>query len=61
MEPPKNREIIRRLETEGFVKVREAGGRKIYRNGNQVVTIHGKDNDRPTKGTYGAIRRQAGW
>jgi len=61
METPRNREIIDKLEDTGFVKVREKGGRRIYRKENLMVTIHGKDNDRPTKGTYGAIKRQAGW
>jgi len=61
MDTPRNREIISRLIDDGFAKVREKGGRRIFRRGNQMVTLHGDDNDRPTKGTYGAIKRQAGW
>ena len=61
MDTPRNREIARRLLSDGFVKVREKGGRRVYRKGDQMVTIHGNDDDRPTKGTYGAIKRQAGW
>ncbi|MCL2807009.1 MAG: type II toxin-antitoxin system HicA family toxin [Coriobacteriia bacterium] len=61
MDTPRNREIIQRLVSEGFEEVRNKGGRRIYRNGDRVVTIHGSDNDQPTKGTYGAIKRQARW
>ncbi|MDR2721675.1 MAG: type II toxin-antitoxin system HicA family toxin [Coriobacteriaceae bacterium] len=61
MQPPTIREIILMLESDGFVKVRDRGGRRIYRRGNRVVTLHGKDSERPKKGTYGAIKRQAGW
>jgi len=61
MQPPKTREIVRQLEAEGFVRLREKGGRRIYQRGSQIVTIHGSDNHRPTKGTFGAIKRQAGW
>ena len=61
MQPPKNREIITRLNREGFVRMRNKGGRRIYQKGMRVVTLHGNDNFRPTKGTYGEIKKQAGW
>ena len=61
MQPPTNREIVTRLNDEGFVEIRNKGGRRIFRKGARVVTVHGNDNSRPLKGTYGAIKRQAGW
>ena len=61
MEPPKVREVARRLEREGWSKVREKGGRRIYRKEEKIVTLHGKDNDRLKKGTWAEITREAGW
>ena len=61
MQPPKVREVISRLEREGFELARCGGGRRIYRKDDRTVTIHGKDNDPVDRGTYGAIKRRAGW
>jgi predicted RNA binding protein YcfA (HicA-like mRNA interferase family) len=61
MQPPKTREVTRRLEKEGWKLVREKGGRRRYRKDGKHVTIHGKDSDALTKGTWGAIKRQANW
>lgn len=61
MEPPTVREVIRRLEREGWRQTRCKGGRRIYRRGESVVTIHGRDGDRLKKGTYAEIKREANW
>lgn len=61
MRPPKVRDVIRMLEAEGWMLSRCKGGRRIYRKGEKVVTIHGNDNHVLTVGTWKAIQKQAGW
>ena len=61
MQPPTVREVIARLEKEGWELARFKGGRRVYRKDGKTVTIHGKDGDTLTPGTYGAIKRQACW
>ena len=61
MGPPKIRQVIQQLEKEGWEQTRCKGGRRIYRNGSKVVTIHGADNHTLTIGTWNAIQKQAGW
>ena len=61
MQPPKIREIIKRLEHDGWKRIRAKGGRRIYRKGNKTVTIHGKDSDQPPKGTWAELKREAEW
>lgn len=61
MEPPTVREITRRLEREGWKLARCKKGRRIYVKDGKIVTIHGRDSDRPKKGTYAEIKREAGW
>ncbi len=60
MEPPKVRQVIQRIEKEGWEQTRNKGGRRIYRKGSKVVTIHGADNHVLTIGTWKAIQKQAG-
>ena len=61
MQPPKIREVVRRLQQDGFILDRDKGGRRIYHKGDLTVTIHGKDSDTLKPGTWSAIKRQAGW
>ncbi len=61
MQPPKVREVASRLIHDGFVLMRQRGGRRIYQKGDKVVTLHGSDNDRLLKGTWAEIQREAGW
>lgn len=68
MQPPTFREIIALLKHDGFVKVAQVG-RKVaqvgshakYVSGDRAVTVNGSGGDRPKKGTWASIRRQAGW
>ena len=61
MQPPKTREVISRLEREGWKLVRCKGGRRIYRKSNRTVVVHGKNSDPIDRGTYDDIKRNAGW
>lgn len=45
MQPPTVREIIRRLESEGFKNVRTVGDHRRYVKGNRKVTVAGKPNE----------------
>ncbi len=59
----KVRDVIRRLEREGWRQARVSGSHRIHQHdentGNVVVPGH-PDDDVPA-GTMGNIRRQAGW
>lgn len=61
MQPPKVRDVIKRLEAEGWQLVRCKGGRRIYRKSDKTVTIHGNNNHVLTIGTWRAIQKQADW
>lgn len=64
MQPPTFREIIALLKHDGFVKVAQVGSHANhakYVSGDRVVTVNGSGGDRPKKGTWASIRRQAGW
>lgn len=61
MGPPTVREVISRLEREGFERVHGKGGRAVFRNGDKIVTIHGKPGKQLANGTWQAIKKQAGW
>lgn len=61
MQPPTVREVIRRLEQEGWVLERQKGGRRIFKRDGVTIPVHGKDGDTLTPGTYASIRRIAGW
>ena len=61
MEPPTVREIIRRLEREGFVCTRVVGDHRRYVKGSQRVTVAGKFSDHPKPKTWASIKSQAGW
>lgn len=61
MQPPTVREVISRIEREGGYLVRKKGGRWIYRLGNRTIVVHGKPSKPLKAGTWGSIKRQAGW
>ncbi|MDO5043085.1 MAG: type II toxin-antitoxin system HicA family toxin [Slackia sp.] len=61
MQPPTYREIVARLRREGFVKVAQVGSHVKYVKGGLVVIVSGTGGDRPPKGTWSNIQRQAGW
>ncbi len=60
---PKVREIIRRLEREGWVLTRTRGSHRQFTHPQKpgVVTVAGKPNDEPQEGTWRNIQKQAGW
>lgn len=60
-EPPTVREVIRRLEAEGFVHVRTVGDHRRYKRGNLSVTVPGKLSEHLHPSTWRSIRIQAGW
>ena len=61
--PPKVRDIINRLEAEGWQFVRQKGSHRQYRRrGNpHVVTVAGRPNDVIPPGTWSEIQRKTGW
>ena len=61
MQPPTFREIIALLKHDGFVEVAQVGSHAKYVSGDRAVTVNGSGGDRPKKGTWASIRRQAGW
>jgi len=61
MQPPTIREVIERLEKEGFVKVRTTGSHHRYQKGNLKVTVAGKPGEHLDRETWRRIQEQAGW
>ena len=61
MEPPTVREVIRRLEQEGFVLVRVRGDHRRYVKGDRRVTVAGKPSEHLKRRTWKSIQEQAGW
>jgi predicted RNA binding protein YcfA (HicA-like mRNA interferase family) len=59
----KVKEIIRRLEAEGYLLDRTRGSHRQFYHPDlcRLVTVSGKPNDDVPKGTLGSILRQAGW
>ena len=61
---PKVRDVIRRLEREGWILKRTKGDHRQYKHPEQrggVVTIAGRPNDDIPEGTWNSIQKQAGW
>jgi len=61
---PKVRDVIRRLEREGWYLTRMSGDHRQYKHPNQPgkrVTIAGGLNDDLPLGTSNSIQKQAGW
>ena len=63
MAVPKVREVIRRLERDGWRLVRTAGDHRQYKRPGQPgrVTVTGGLNDDVLPGTWNSIQKQAGW
>jgi predicted RNA binding protein YcfA (HicA-like mRNA interferase family) len=60
---PKVREVIRRLESEGWTLDRMRGSHHIFQHPAKpgTVTVAGKPSDNVPPGTWNTIQRQAGW
>lgn len=61
MQPPKVREVIRRLQSEGWRLDRQNGDHRQFKKGGKLVTVSGKLSDHVKRGTWGKIKDQAGW
>lgn len=59
----KVREVIKRLEAEGWYHVHARGGHRQYKHPQKPgrVTIAGKPSDDLAPGTLNSIFKQAGW
>jgi predicted RNA binding protein YcfA (HicA-like mRNA interferase family) len=59
----KVREVIRRLEAEGWVLVTTKGSHRQFKHPQRPgrVTISGNLGDEMPKGTFASVKRQAGW
>lgn len=55
-----SRQIIRRLEKDGFERVKVSGSHHKFRKNGKTVTVPHPKKDLPT-GTVRAIYKQAGW
>lgn len=61
MEPPTVREVIRRLERDGFVHTGTTGSHRKFVKGTHVVTVAGKPSEHLRRKTWKSICEQAGW
>jgi len=61
MEPPTVREVIRRLELEGFVCTRVVGDHRRFAKGSLRVTVAGKPSEHMKPKTWKSVQKQAGW
>lgn len=59
----KVRDIIKRLEAEGWYRVKSRGSHRQYKHPQKAgrVTIAGKPSDDLAPGTLNSIFKQAGW
>jgi predicted RNA binding protein YcfA (HicA-like mRNA interferase family) len=59
--PLKVRDVIRKLEREGWVHVRTSGDHRVFRNfDGRITVVSGNLGDDVRPGTYRAILRQTG-
>lgn len=60
---PKVREVIRRLEAEGWILRRTRGSHRQYTHPTKpgTVTVSSKPSVQLQEGTWREIQRQAGW
>ena len=61
---PKVREVIRRLERDGWILKRMKGDHRQYKRPDRsggIVTVAGHLNDDIPEGTWNSIQKQAGW
>ncbi len=58
----KVREVVKRLDQEGYALVRTRGSHRQFRSpdGSVLVTVPGKPSDTLKAGTLGSIRRATG-
>lgn len=63
VEMPKVREVIKRVQNDGWYLVGQVGSHRQYKHRvkDGKVTIAGKDNDDMDPGTYHNVLRQAGF
>jgi predicted RNA binding protein YcfA (HicA-like mRNA interferase family) len=61
--PPKVRDVIRRLEREGWEHIRTRGSHRTFKHPERadIVTIAGHPNDEIQAGTWNNVQKQAGW
>ncbi|HEY3412686.1 MAG TPA: type II toxin-antitoxin system HicA family toxin [Armatimonadota bacterium] len=59
----KVRDVLRRLNEDGWVLVRTTGSHRHFRRPNRsgIVTVSGHPSDELAPGTLRSIYRQAGW
>ena len=60
---PKVREVMRRLERDGWRLDRTRGSHRQYRHPEKpnTVTVPGKPSDTLSETTWNSIQKQAGW
>jgi predicted RNA binding protein YcfA (HicA-like mRNA interferase family) len=61
--PPNNRDILKRLDAEGWVQKDQKGSHRQFVHPVKPgkVTVAGHPSEEPADGTYNNIRKQAGW
>lgn len=61
MKPPTVREIVKRLEAEGWELKRIRGDHRVFAKDGKTVVVAGNMNDTVARGTWSSIKKQAGW
>lgn len=61
MEPPTAREVIARLEREGWARIGCTGDHRKYRKDGRLVVVSGQLGKHLKKGAWSEIKREAGW
>lgn len=61
MQPPTVREVIGRLESEGWHLARTKGDHRQFKKGGKVVTVAGKMGQHLDRGTWKGIKDSTGW
>jgi predicted RNA binding protein YcfA (HicA-like mRNA interferase family) len=60
---PKVREVLRRLQSDGWVLARTRGSHRQFTHPTKpgTVTVAGKPSEELKEATWSAIQKQAGW
>ena len=61
MQPPTVREVIKRLEDEGWLLDRCRGDHRIYKKEGRIVPVAGRMKDHLDRGTWANIKSIVGW
>ena len=61
MEPPTAREVIARLERDGWAQIGCTGDHRKFRKDGRLVVVPGRLGEHLKRGTWASGKQQAGW